>query len=403
MGRPISSIKLFENDVKSSFKQFEKNSKHSYQNWSIILLVNAESDTDAANFIIRNFHQMDIISDDVDFYIPGFVNRELDIHDIKHENQMAKEMYPDFHAKIDDEPHYFMRPIGWSPSKHLSHCKIIGSSRHRDIIFNIAEFADFVLQLTRKIEGYHYLGDAQMIIVSSNNGTIAYNNSGIYELYPLTTCRNLDRFFHKVIQIIREDMRDLDFSPLKILQGLGTKSVIAKIDEVYESLIKDSTSSSIGHQEIAVENLIHKMNNRCNYSLVDGDFYFLSYSDKDSIFALELKRALENVGINVWMAPYCIPANSCYAAVIPTAIKLARNFLVLLSPDSFMSEDVRSEIAIAKRNAIRTKTKILLKGISVDDVLHDNELEYLIGRIHMGYTYKEVIEDKSTLLTFLND
>ena len=60
MGCPVNSIKEMEDGL-----------RHRRQKMVIVILVNANSDSDAVEFIRNNFHVMDIISNDVDFYLPG--------------------------------------------------------------------------------------------------------------------------------------------------------------------------------------------------------------------------------------------------------------------------------------------------------------------------------------------
>lgn len=60
MGCPVNSIKEMEDGL-----------RHRRQKMVIVILANANSDSDAVEFIRNNFHVMDIISNDVDFYLPG--------------------------------------------------------------------------------------------------------------------------------------------------------------------------------------------------------------------------------------------------------------------------------------------------------------------------------------------
>ena len=76
MGFPVNSIKEMEDGL-----------RHRRQKMVIVILANANSDSDAVEFIHNNFHVMDIISNDVDFYLPGYginkYNRELNCMDIE--------------------------------------------------------------------------------------------------------------------------------------------------------------------------------------------------------------------------------------------------------------------------------------------------------------------------------
>ena len=59
MGVPIKNIKSFEDDIRY----------RSHKDWALILLANAHSDSRAVQFIHDNFHIMDTVSNDVDFYL----------------------------------------------------------------------------------------------------------------------------------------------------------------------------------------------------------------------------------------------------------------------------------------------------------------------------------------------
>ena len=61
MGCPVNSIKAMEESL-----------LHHGQKLVIVILASANSDSRAVDFILHNFHEMDLISDDVDFYLPGY-------------------------------------------------------------------------------------------------------------------------------------------------------------------------------------------------------------------------------------------------------------------------------------------------------------------------------------------
>ena len=65
MGCPINSIKELENGL-----------RYRRQKLVVVILASANSDSRATDFVLRNFHEMDMLSDDVDFYLPGYgINR----------------------------------------------------------------------------------------------------------------------------------------------------------------------------------------------------------------------------------------------------------------------------------------------------------------------------------------
>ena len=91
MGCPINSIKELENGL-----------RYRKQKMVVVILASANSDSRATDFVLRNFHEMDILSDQVDFYLPGYgINQynktpipETTINWIKED---SKRQFPDFH------------------------------------------------------------------------------------------------------------------------------------------------------------------------------------------------------------------------------------------------------------------------------------------------------------------
>ena len=94
MGCPINSIKELENGL-----------RYRRQKMVIVILASANSDSRAVDFVLRNFHEMDLLSDDVDFYLPGYGINKYNQHlprDCKPTEWMLKETernFPDFHER----------------------------------------------------------------------------------------------------------------------------------------------------------------------------------------------------------------------------------------------------------------------------------------------------------------
>ena len=61
MGFPGNSISMFEDRIQQIRKGFV-----------LIIFANAESDSRAVKYVLRNFHEMDTISAEVRFYLPGY-------------------------------------------------------------------------------------------------------------------------------------------------------------------------------------------------------------------------------------------------------------------------------------------------------------------------------------------
>ena len=73
-------------------------------------------------------------------------------------------------------------------------------------------------------------------------------------------------------------------------------------------------------------------------------YVFISYSTKNQDYAEAVLHLLKDEQIDVWMAPYDIPAGSKYASVIEDAIKNCSCMLLLLSKQSQASEWVEKKL-----------------------------------------------------------
>lgn len=85
-------------------------------------------------------------------------------------------------------------------------------------------------------------------------------------------------------------------------------------------------------------------------------------------------------------------------------LKLAKTFVLLLTPDSAKSQWVRRELAIAINNYVNTKVKVVLSGgFTVSDIRSDNELEFLLDRVQIRYQYSDLVHSSNTLKAFIDD
>lgn len=123
---------------------------------------------------------------------------------------------------------------------------------------------------------------------------------------------------------------------------------------------------------------------------------FLSYSSKQIHTAKRIRDLLESRQINCWMAPYSIPAGSCYLEVIPIAISQTEVVLLLLTPEAEQSRWVKKEIGTAiganktvlpyqpVSYPVGTAFRFLLEGeqiFSTPSEQADNALDLLLQRI----------------------
>jgi hypothetical protein len=82
---------------------------------------------------------------------------------------------------------------------------------------------------------------------------------------------------------------------------------------------------------------------------------FISYSRKDIDFARKLAGDLEKAGFEVWWDISDLKGGDDWVQVIPAAIESSRYFIILLSPDSVLSQWVEKEYL----HALKLRMKIL--------------------------------------------
>lgn len=390
MGVPVSSI-----------KQFEENVRYSRKSWTMIIFANAASDSKAVEYVIRNFHEMDIISDDVDFYLPGYdkynLQQDIDKTELDWRNKLLSEEYQDYHGEDS-----FTQGVLSIVGKRRRFVRMIDSPRLGPILFNDAEYTDFIMELNRKTRGYHYMGTCQMNVLPIAEGAPDYSRIRSYDLDAIIDCpsgSSLDSFFHHVVRVIREST----CSRPSILDRLLRRrdNVLVEMDRFYEEATMYRGNNE--RYEIIIHNVIIDMERCLQWSLQE-EYFFISYSSNNVLKAAMIGRLLQEEGKHVWIAPDGIPQGREYSLVIPTALKLAKHFVLLLTPDSARSNWVKRELDIAISNEANTRVKVLLaEGFSIDDIRRDNELMFYLNRVQVKYEYEDVVRNQSVLERFISE
>lgn len=404
MGCPVNSIKTMEDSL-----------RYRRQKLVIVILASAYSDSRAVRFVLNNFHEMDIISDDVDFYMPGYgINKYNHYGNSSRDKDRilreANEMFPDFHARQRQQTHHLFRPINDDIDENDS--IVIESPRLGGIVFNMAEFTDFVLEFTRRIDGFHYLGGCQMVLLHpKEDGTPNYSRAAVYDLDSVINSPggpSLDAFIHRTFQLIRHSeyewlhWRTSPIQRVPFGRHNNQSLIIKQIDALYYESTRFHEQDQ--NYEVVIQNIIVDMNNCLQWDVRTEDFYFISYSSKNVMQAETLKYYLQNHNIHVWIAPDGIPQGREYPVVIPTALKLAKVFVLLLTPDSARSQWVRRELAIAINNSANTRVKVLLsEGMTIDSIRSDNELEFLLDMVQIKYNYDDVVRSEDSLERFIQE
>ncbi len=414
-----------------SFEQFEKAVGSSKKKWTLIITAKGTSDSRAVDFVYRNFHELDRISGDiVDFYLPGTIvlseDTEIDDTYLRSEIEVQKQKYPDYH---------YNRKTEFADSNQYELCRYINSPRLGKIIFKIAEYTDFIFELKKRIKQYEYYGNCQMILVPLIDGMTDYNNVGIYDLDAIANSQSkvsLDFFIHTSFMIIKEnsefqerllkkEFKDNRFflsSPLSSLfnpsgsifykikrvkeQYFGTQLTVRnKINKLYQDAVSQDLVNN--NYKIIVQNLVIDLENFLHWSLQEN-YYFISYSSRNVLKAEMLRNEIQKKGLHVWIAPDGIPQGRSYSIVVPTVLKMAKHFVLLLTPDSARSNWVKRELDIAISNEANTKVKVLLaEGFSIDDIQRDNELMFYLNRVQVKFEYDDVVRNNDSLDRFISE
>lgn len=394
MGYPVRSLIQFEEELTRYREEYR-------EKWALVIFANPRSDSKAVEFIIRNFHIMDTLSNDVDFFLPGYCltwdRSHLAIPDKWMEREL-NESHDDFHSSTEKSG-LWDRLRGNEQGKGYA---LIESPRIGSVYFSDADYADFVMEFTRKKKNYVYSGSCELILLPVCRGQADYLAARVYDLDAIIDCpsgNSLDQFMHRLFQVMRGGDRSNHMSPFRRLFDKGT-DVIREAERLYsESIIPRYIED---RYEIVIKKVVQDIERCVNWSLTD-EFYFISYSTRNTMMAEYLKREMQSRGKNVWIAPDGIPQGREYSLVIPTTLKLAKTFILLLTPDSAKSHWVMRELDIAISNGPDTKVKVILAdGFTIDDIRKDNELYFYLNRVQVKYKYDDIVNSSDLFDEFLN-
>lgn len=251
-----------------------------------------------------------------------------------------------------------------------------------------------------------------VLLRPTNDGTPNYDAVRVYDLDNIINSQSglsLDSFLFRTFQAIRngsfETIRQFRNPLLRKIfthNKLSKSAIIHEIDDLYNYATRWHDTER--YYDCIVENIIKDMNRCLHWDICEEEFYFISYSSRNVMQAETLKRLLQDNNIHVWIAPDGIPQGREYSLVIPTVLKLAKTFVLLLTPDSAKSQWVRRELAIAISNSVDTKVKVILSGgFTVSDMRRDNELEFLLDRVQIKYEYSDLIRSSDMLYSFISE
>lgn len=125
---------------------------------------------------------------------------------------------------------------------------------------------------------------------------------------------------------------------------------------------------------------------------------FISYAREDGAFARELRTALRDAGLTVWMDDSSIPHGAPFLSIIHAGIEGASNVVVVLSPDFTQSRFCRLEV----EHAVALKKRfvpVLRHTVSADD-LHPRLAEINWVQFPPERNSEEAVRDCVAAATF---
>jgi len=366
-------IKVSDSEEKMENRIVESN--NSDFKYHLLVTANPLSDSKAALSIFKMIKRLDILSGDINIFLPGFHTSECNqadtqndietnIANIKKNNEKD---FADYHGR-EAVCHFYTESEG-------------------DIYFNDADFANFMLELQDRSRYFEYLGRTDLVVLPSCNGKIDYDYIRTFNLDTLSEQNNskLEEFLISVLKLIRKDPDNTNYQ------------LLDKIADKYEETAADSKRKCSSEVIIKLDNEILKY---MKWKEAD-EIFFISYSSKDDFHAYALKGLLEKNGKKVWMAPEGIPSGFDYAQAIPAALRLTSRFIVLLSDNSARSEWVRREIGKAISNKIRIDG-ICIDEFSFEELKKYDHLDFLFENVQLKYKIGELFDDDNLLIKLIS-
>lgn len=226
IGIGMDNIESFEERVKSALSSIK-------YKWVVILIANYHSQAKSVKYILDNFATIDILSNDIDFYFPGYLSAE-DSPIIPNRETIEKELLlkaiAQLHelSKEQEAPSEKIKTIENNLRKLTDSTKNgdevnfhgdskiteIYSKRLGKIQFSEEAFANFVAELMKKSnENYKYLGGCDLIMIPYINDKLHYPDCCVFHLDSITdndTRISIDEFLLRVIDTLNLYNQKLD-------------------------------------------------------------------------------------------------------------------------------------------------------------------------------------------------
>lgn len=352
--------------------------------WTMVILCNARSNGKAAKLVFNNFNILDMVSDEINFFLPGY--ETSDIHEGQSFDEInSKKQYLEGIHRQEYSDYHYNYPFD-----------VVVSRRLGPILFDDASFANFVKELSLRCKGHQYSGSCELVLLPLREGTPRYEDMTNIPLDPLCENRgmSLDQFLHEVFNILRSE----NLNRTTFFSFLRRDRIHDRIYELYQHACHIPIESYSQHLE---ENLDRDILNHMRWHIGEP-YFFISYSSEDTLEAMALRNCLEQEGHKVWIAPDGIPQGRDYISVIPASIRMSKRFILLLSQSSARSTWVRNEVSTAI--GCRTTMNILLtKGYSIQQMRENESISFMLDGCQIKYRLEDMLCDESALRRFVED
>jgi len=217
-------LEEFAEEIKSALSSIK-------YKWVLVLIANYHSQSRSVKYILDNFATLDILSEDIDFYFPGYGNN-VDMPIIPNRETVQKDILTKAMAKLHDlskdrnlpkaqidamieavtSKLCTMEESGHNRDKENFHgnatttkinCKRLGTIR-----FSEEAFASFVVDLMKACGGkYKYLGGCDLVMIPFFNDGLQYHDCSVFHLEDMASIEtrlSADAFMLQVINTLKQ-------------------------------------------------------------------------------------------------------------------------------------------------------------------------------------------------------
>lgn len=194
----------------------------------------------------------------------------------------------------------------------------------------------------------------------------------------------------QAMNILDKIQRERDY----VLNHIVTRNML---DQLYKEATKEI---SFPTEKEIITKIVSDIELHVHWKLSEN-FYFISYSTKDKVKAELIRRKLQEHGVKVWIAPDGIPQGRDYSMIIPTTLRYAKNFVLILTENSAKSKWVSREIDAAINNSSTNLKIILTNGFQLNQLKSYPDLGFYLNKVQVSYRYEDIIQNAETFARFI--